>query len=142
MRFLGYDQPQHREKGRFPMGIKIIELRLCDYCEAEEEGKEVEATDTITINGKRALVCDKHGKPIRKMLDAFDAVAEPVPVTAGRRASKAQPAGLDGQVKAADVRAWALAENEKAGRQVYIIQGKSKIRQSVIDAYKAAHGIA
>ncbi|GAA2294227.1 hypothetical protein GCM10010149_47750 [Nonomuraea roseoviolacea subsp. roseoviolacea] len=139
----------HREiPGGRAVPIRVVELRFCDYCAAEKEGQEVEATDEIVINGRRALACDKHGKPVRKMLDAFEAVSEPVTVAPpspgrGRRAG-ARQTSHDGQAEPAakDVRAWALAENEKAGKQLYVVAGNSKLRTSVINAYKAAHGLS
>ncbi|MFI9591028.1 hypothetical protein [Nonomuraea sp. NPDC052265] len=132
------------------MGIKIIEIRLCDYCE-KEESKEVEATDEVTINGKKALTCDRHGKPLRKMLEEFNKVSEPVQEPQVSRASRGRRGRTTALQAAAeprieptpsDIRGWALAENERLGEQRYIVRGNHKIRNEVRDAYMAAHGLS
>ncbi|GAA0955051.1 hypothetical protein [Nonomuraea longicatena] len=133
------------------MGIKIIEIRLCDYCEKEDPAKETEADDTITINGRTALACDRHGKPVRKILEAFEAVSVPDQalhdghVPRGRRGrSAATPPTLGGhdKPKAADIRAWALGENDRLGEKKYVVTGNSRLRNAVVKAYKDAHGLS
>ncbi|GAA3473865.1 hypothetical protein [Nonomuraea roseola] len=128
------------------MPRKTFTVDYCDYCASED--KEVEATDTIKINGKEALVCDRHGAPVRKVLVEFEAVAAPItqaegqrPVTPGRRRSK--PAAAASELPSGDViRAWAREENDKAGETIYVVSETGKLRAVVIDAYKAAHGIS
>ncbi|MEQ4716107.1 hypothetical protein [Nonomuraea sp. B19D2] len=147
---LGYDAANAaRAKRARAMPIRVVELRFCDYCATEKEDLEVEATDEITINGRKALVCDKHGKPVRKMLQTFEEVSEPVlaaqhggPTASRRRRGKAVQGDGPAEPTAAEIRAWALAENEREGRQVHVVAGNSKLRRTVIEAYKAAHGLS
>ncbi|GAA3136793.1 hypothetical protein GCM10010466_29510 [Planomonospora alba] len=129
------------------MPRKTFTVDYCDFCDAEE--KETEAEQTFTINGKEALACVPHGKPLQKALDAFEKVARPIaqaePPASVRGRSRAAGKGKGESVRngraynTAKVRAWAKEENEKAGEIVYAISDTARIKGEVIDAYLAAH---
>ncbi|WP_113705495.1 Lsr2 dimerization domain-containing protein [Nonomuraea lactucae] len=100
------------------MPIRIVELFLCDYCAKED--KETEAPHKIEINGKRALACDTHAKPILKALETFEAVAERIPTETARPARSGRTRAARGGSGAApqgdapttnEVRQWAQANN-------------------------------
>lgn len=124
------------------MPRKTFTVEYCDYCYGEDESKEVEATDLIKINGREALACDKHSKPVRKMLETFESVSSPIPSATPQR-PRSRRASADGEQLSyvpSEVRAWARAENEKAGKVIYPVGENARIRKSVIEAYLAAHG--
>lgn len=128
------------------MPRKTIVVEYCDYC-AKEKGEEVEATDTIKINGREALACEAHSKPVRKVLEVFAQVSTPIgrspaptpsvaPKTKGK---KVQRTWNGHPYIPAQVREWARKENEKAGRTIYPVGERARIPNDVIAAYFHAH---
>ncbi|MEU4579998.1 histone-like nucleoid-structuring protein Lsr2 [Nonomuraea sp. NPDC023979] len=120
------------------MPIRIVEQFLCDYCAHDD--KETEAPHKIEINGKRALACDTHAKPLLKALEAFEAVAEriPAPAASSARSGRSRavrgssiPARQTGAPTAAEVRQWAQANDVP-------VSAKARVAQDVYEKFYEA----